>query len=163
MSLETRIVAAVQQIGADIKDLRVTRGTLTSLSTTNKTSLVLAINELFTLIGSISSGAVINDSATNGNTTQTWSADKIFDQIEAAKTELIGGAPAALNVLGELAAALGNDPNFTTTLTTALGFRVRYDAAQTLSLAQQQQACGNIGIGNPEAAFLTTYTTARDT
>ena len=45
MSLETRIIALAEAIGTDIKDLRTTRGTLSSLSTTAKTNLVAAINE----------------------------------------------------------------------------------------------------------------------
>ena len=61
MSLETRLVALAQSIGTDIKSLRTTQGTLSSLNTTTKTSLVAAINELMTLIGS--AGAVIDDEA----------------------------------------------------------------------------------------------------
>jgi len=42
-----------------------------------------------------------------------------------------------------------------------LGNRVRYDAPQTLTTAQQLQACTNIGVGNPERDFVTDYTTAK--
>jgi hypothetical protein len=163
MSLETKIISLAQAIGADIKDIRTKQGTLTSLSTTNKTNLVAAINELFSLMGS--AGASINDTAGNGNTTETWSADKIFDTIEAAKTtvknELVNGASTTLDTLNELAAALGNDPNYATTIATQLGNRVRYDAAQTLNTAQQLQACNNIGVGNPEVDLVASYTTAK--
>lgn len=44
-------------------------------------------------------------------------------QVDALITGLINGAPGALNTLQELAAALGNDPNFATTITTALSNR----------------------------------------
>ncbi len=62
-----------------------------------------------------------------------WShgqADKIFDSIEAAKqavtNSLVDGAGAALDTLNELAAALGDDPNFATTIAGELNNRVRF-------------------------------------
>lgn len=159
MSLETRLVALAQAIGADIKSLKASDGTLSSLNTTNKSSLVSAINELYTLMGS--AGATIDDNAGNGATAVTWSADKIFDSIEAAKTavkdDLVNGASAALDTLSELAAALGDDPAFATTIATEIGNRVRYDAVQTLTGPQQTQARSNIGAAS--ASDLTTLTT----
>lgn len=147
MSLETRIVALAQAIGTDIKTLKTDQGTLSALNTTTKTSLVAAINELLTLIGS--AGAAIDDLAGNGNTGVTWSADKIFDSIEAAKTavknDLVNGAAAALDTLNELAAALNNDPSFAATIAAEVANRVRFDAAQVLTAPQQAQARTNIG------------------
>ena len=150
MSLETRIVALAQAMGTDVKALTAAQGSLSALNTTTKTSLVAAINELMTLIGS--AGASIDDGAGNGNTAVTWSADKIFDSIEAAKTavknDLINGAGTALDTLNELAAALGNDPSFASTIATEIANRVRFDAAQTLTSPQQAQARGNIGAAS---------------
>lgn len=150
MSLETRIVALAQAVGADVKALSAAQGSLSALNTTTKTSLVAAINELMTLIGG--SGATIDDGAGNGSTAVTWSADKIFDSIEAAKTavknDLVNGASAALDTLNELAAALGNDPSFAATIATEIANRVRYDAAQTLTTPQQTQARANIGAAS---------------
>ena len=147
MSLETRLVALAQAMGADVKALTAAQGSLSALNTTTKTSLVAAINELRTLIGS--AGASIDDAAGNGNTSVTWSADKIYDSIEAAKTavknDLVNGAAAALDTLNELAAALNNDPSFATTIAGEIANRVRFDAAQTLTSPQQSQARTNIG------------------
>lgn len=163
MTLETKIIALAQAVGADIKDLRTKQGDLTALPTTAKTSLVAAINELYGLLGS--SGDVIDDAATDGATAVTWSANKIFDTIEAAKAavknELTAGAATALDTLAELAAALGDDPNFAATIAGEISNRVRFDAAQTLSAGQQLQACNNIGVGNPEHDFVADYTTAK--
>lgn len=166
MSLETKIISLAQAIGADIKTARTERGTLSSLSTTAKSNLVAAINELHTAVQSISAGAAgINDSAGDGNTTETWSANKIYDTIEAAKAAVINsvtnGAGTALDTLAELAAALGNDPNFAATIATGLSNRVRFDAAQTLDSTQKSQACANIGVGNPEHDFVGDYNTAK--
>ncbi len=176
MSLETRIISLAQAIGADIKTLTTGQGTLSSLSTSAKTSLVAAINELYSAIGS--AGAQIDDLAGNGDTLVTWSADKIFDSIEAAKAavkdELVDGAGAALDTLNELAAALGNDPSFATTVATEIANRVRYDAPQTLTSPQQTQARDNIGaaslnelstltgnVGNTDHDFVADYTAAK--
>lgn len=159
MSLESKIVALATAIGNDVKDLRVKQGDLTSLSTTAKTNLVAAINELATMIAG--AGVSINDTAGDGATTVTWSADKIFDTIEAAKTavknDLTNGATAALDTISELAAALGNDPNFATTIATGLSNRVRVDAVQTFTSPQQAQGRANIGAA--AAADLTALTT----
>ena len=150
MPLESRIIALAQAVGGDVKALTTAQGSLSALNTTTKTSLVAAINEMLTLIGS--AGASIDDAAGNGNTAVTWSADKIFDSIEAAKTavknDLVNGAGAALDTLNELAAALGNDPSFAATIATEIANRVRFDAAQTLAGPQQTQARANIGAAS---------------
>ena len=101
MSLETQLIALAQAIGADIKDLRGKQGDLTALTTTAKNSLVAAINEI--KLAHASAGVTINDLAGNGDTGVVWSADKVYDTIEAAKValrnELTNGASAALDTL----------------------------------------------------------------
>lgn len=176
MSLESRLIALAQAVGADVKLLTQKQGDLTALSTTAKANLVAAINELYTLLGS--SGAVIDDAAGNGSTSVTWSADKIFDTVEAAKVavknELLGGASAAFDTLNELAAALGNNSNFATTIANEVANRVRFDVAQTLTTAQKTQARNNIsaadatalstlvtGLGNYDRDFAADYATAK--
>lgn len=163
MTIETRLIALAQAIGADVKALKASDGDLTSLTTTAKGNLVAAINEIKALVGS--AGAQINDSAGDGDSTVTWSADKIFDSIELAKTaiknDLVNGAGSAFDTLSELAAMLNNDPSFAATIATELGNRVRFDGAQVLSAAQKLQACENIGIGNPERDFVADYNTAK--
>lgn len=44
--------------------------------------------------------------------------------IDTSIATIIDSAPGTLNTLNELAAALGDDPNFATTITTALGFKL---------------------------------------
>lgn len=168
-TLEARLIALAQAVGADIKTARQARGDLTALNTTAKTSLVAAINEVFAAIGG--AGATINDAAGNGATTETWSADKIFDSIEAAKTavknELTNGAAATLDTLNELAAALGNDPNYAATIAAEIANRVRFDAVQTLTAPQKVQALANIGgvatldVGNTDRDLAADYVTAK--
>jgi len=59
---------------------------------------------------------------------------------------LVDSAPVTLDTLNELAAALGDDPNFAATMATALGLRIRVDAAQSFNAAQKLQAQSNIGL-----------------
>lgn len=91
------------------------------------------------------------------NTTQI--ANTAF--VQAAVAALVASSPGTLDTLAELAAALGNDPNFATTLATQMAYRVRFDAAQTLSAADKLQACTNIGVGNPESDFVASYSAAK--
>ena len=95
-----------------MKDKEITKliGNLTTLSTTEKTTLVGAINELYQSVRSLSgSAAGINDSATND--TSTLSAKKILELVNQAKTdaksEILGGNVATeLDTIKELADAL---------------------------------------------------------
>ena len=60
-------------------------------------------------------------SALDGKTTESY--------VNTAVSNLVDSSPAALNTLNELAAALGDDANFSTTTATALGLRVAKDSA----------------------------------
>lgn len=97
-------------VGMKDKEIAKLIGNLTTLSTTEKTTLVGAINELYQSVRSLSgSAAGINDSATNE--TSTLSAKKILELVNQAKTdaksEILGGNVAAeLDTIKELADAL---------------------------------------------------------
>jgi len=168
MALSTVIGNLATRIGTEFKAIRTLIGGSGTAGvgslTTTATNLVAAINEVKQAADAASSsgGAVINDAATNG--TQVWSSSKtnseIGGQITTAVSALVDGAPGAINTLNELAAAIGDDANFASTVTTALGNRIRYDAAQTLNTAQQLRACQNIGVGDPETNFVTTFEAA---
>ena len=65
--------------------------------------------------------------------------------VSTAISNLVNGAGAALDTLQELAAALGNDANFSTTITTSLGTK----ADLTLSnLSNTGTARTNLGLGS---------------
>lgn len=168
MPLATQILNLAVRSATEAKALRTlingNAADLSALQTTGKANLVAALNELKAALDGIDSGAAINDGATN--LTQTWSSQKISDQIATALAALTTGAPAALDTLDELAAALGDDANFAATVTAALGNRVRVDAAQGLTAPQQAQARANIGavasadIGNTETDFVASFNAA---
>lgn len=157
-NLNVRIQDLAIRIATECKSLRTlinsNQADLSSLNTTNKTNLVSAINEINTALGSITS-VVINDTASN--TTQVWSSSKIASEILQAKNDLINGAASALDTLSEIASALNNDANFASTITTALSKRLRFDAVQTLTAVEKTQACENLGIGEPDTNFVTTF------
>lgn len=97
-------------VGMKDKEIAKLIGNLQTLSTTEKTSIVGAINEMKQTLNSLSSNAAgINDSATNE--TSTLSAKKIIELINQAKTEakseILGGNVAAeLDTIKELADSL---------------------------------------------------------
>ena len=158
-SLQVRITDLATRVATEIKSVRTlvngNSSDLSALTTTQKTSLVAAINELKTAVDNAGSSITISDSTSS--TTQVWSSSKIAAEIQAAKDSLTNGASAALDTLAELASALGNDASFASTVTTALGYRLRFDAAQTLTVGQKTQACANLGIGEPDTDFVTTF------
>ena len=158
-TLQARITDLATRMATECKSLRTLINTnasdLSALTTTQKGSLVAAINELKTAIDGAGSSITIADATTS--TTQVWSSTKVSSAIQTAKDELTNGATSALDTLAELAAALGNDANFASTVTTALGYRLRFDAAQTLTTGQKTQACANLGIGEPDTDFVTTF------
>ena len=66
-------------------------------------------------------GALINDGAASAST--TYSGTKIDADIAAAVANLVDSSPAALDTLNELAAALGDDANFATTINAAIALK----------------------------------------
>jgi hypothetical protein len=53
--------------------------------------------------------------------------------VETAIANLVASAPTTLNTLNELATALGNDPNFATTITTSIGTKVPQSRTITIN------------------------------
>ncbi|EHN6574131.1 phage tail protein [Salmonella enterica] len=72
--------------------------------------------------------------------------------VKSAIAALVASSPAALDTLNELAAALGNDPNFATTMTNALAGKQPLDATLTSlsgkSISELLQYLG-LGAGAP--------------
>ena len=112
--------------------------------------------------------SLINDAAGAGVTDKTWSADKLVSEFAAtitaavaqAKTEIVDGAPTAYDTLLEIANYISTDQTQAAAILLALDNRVRFDAPQTLSAAEQEQAQTNIGVTG--AGLLAAYIAARD-
>lgn len=180
MSLDTNLQTLATRVATEAKALRTlvngNTGDLTGLTTTAKNNLVAAINELDAAIGS---GGVDPASETVAGVVElatTAEADTGTDTVRAVTpaglaqgvasriAALVDTAPGTLDTLNELAAALGDDPNFATTINTALANRVRHDtAAQGLTAPQQANARANIDaasatdVGSTNTDYVATF------
>lgn len=76
-------------------------------------------------------------------------------------TALVDGSPEALNTLKELAAALGNDPDFATTVLQKIGEKLDYgeftgdlNVVNTSKMYRLLSGCTNIPLGSSQGCFL---------
>ena len=148
VTLSTQISELAKQLGVDIKAILSSIGNLSELSTAQKASLVLALNELKAGLTQIEGklGAQIDD--LQAVTTKTWSSTKINDTINKAVSDLVGGAPDTLDTLKELADALNTNKDAITALQSIAQGHVKFDAVQSLSDTQKKQARDNIGASS---------------
>ena len=172
MTLQTQLASLVTRIGTEFKSVRSVQtqttsnvGVLANLTTSAKSSLVDAVNEVNSK-PSGTGGASINDAGASGTT--TYSGTKITSDIAAAraslKTEILGGASSAYDTLLELQTELTADTSGIAAINTSLGVRLRLDGvAQTVSSANQAVALTTIGaqsaasIGNTEADLVAVF------
>ena len=158
MSLATRIESLVIRVAQEFNDVRAKAGNLANLTTTDKSNLVAAINELK---AAVVSSAVIDDAHIAATT--TYSSNKIVSLLDALKTEILGGADAAYDTLVEIQQLLQNGTSGLDALLATVNNRVRFDAAQSLTVAEQLQARSNIGavsasdVGNTDTDFVAVF------
>lgn len=105
-------------------------GTQTADTLTNGTLNKIFLAAEQTKLAGIAAGATANSSDATllgrANHTGTQTSTTISDftsAVNALIANTVGAAPAALDTLNELAAALGNDANFAATMTTNLGLK----------------------------------------
>ena len=158
MSLATRIESLVIRVAQEFNDVRAKAGNLANLTTTDKSNLVAAINELK---AAVSASTVIDDAQVA--LTSTYSSSKIVSLLDALKSEILGGADAAYDTLLEIQQLLQSGTSGLEALLAAINQRVRFDAAQSLTVAEQSQARSNIGavassdLGNPDTDFVAVF------
>lgn len=149
MSLQTRISDLITAIGTDYKQILTyitgsPSGDLTGLTTTDKSSLLAAINEVQSEVGGagapdasetvkgIAELATLAEVATGTDILRIVTPAGVRQERDALKDEILGaGIPAALDTLDELAAALGDDANFAATVTTNLAGKQPLDTDLT--------------------------------
>lgn len=182
-----RIIILAQGIAEDIQTLLAQDGQLASLNTTDKTSLVAAINEVLAnaSVGALLAASNLSDVAdagtartnldvlSNAEVTALIAAvtlaslgglteAEVDARAQAVLAANIGTAPALLDSIQEIAAELEADNTAFAALTTTVSNKVAFNMVQTLTTAEQLQACQNIGVGDPDHDFLADYITARD-
>ena len=131
MALSQNLVDVIELIGETIRGDREAMGDLSALATTDKTSLVAAINEIKNSSGG--GGSATDDDVTSTST--TWSSAKIDTEITSAIAALIDGAPETLNTLNKLAVALSENTGEIETI---------------ISLINQKVDSADIGDTNPD-------------
>jgi hypothetical protein len=148
MSLATNLQSAFTRVGTEFKAIRTLIGgsgtaNISALTTTDKTSLVAAINEVkagsagsppdaSSTVKGIVELATDAETLTGTDTVRATTPANVKAAIDALRTSILGaGVPAALDTLDELAAALGDDANFAASVTTALGNKQPLDADLT--------------------------------
>ncbi|ELH4914560.1 phage tail protein [Escherichia coli] len=155
------------------QDATTTRKGLVQLSSaTNSTSETLAATPkaVKAVMDKTNKKAPLNSPALTGTpttptarqgTNNTQIASTAF--VMAAIAALVDSSPDALNTLNELAAALGNDPNFATTMTNALAGKQPKDATLT-ALAGLATAADRFPYftGNDVASLATLTKVGRD-
>ncbi len=158
MSLATRIESLVIRVAQEFNDVRAKAGHLASLTTTDKSSLVAAINELQT---AVQSATAIDDNQIAASS--TYSSTKIVSLLDALKADILGGADAAYDTLVEIQQLLQSGTGGLDSLLAAVNLRVRFDGEQTLNAAQQAQARRNIGavaasdVGDTDTDFVAIF------
>jgi hypothetical protein len=128
------------------------------LSIANAPTLLAAIGAAALNSPALSGTPTAPTAALNTNTAQLAT----MQALQQMRADMIGSAPATLSTFNEIAAAIGSDPNFSTTILTALGNRLRFDAAQTLTPGQMAQAVANLGLSLGTAAALNVGTAANN-
>tara|TARA_R110000822_G_scaffold86391_5_gene201426 strand:- start:44 stop:745 length:702 start_codon:yes stop_codon:yes gene_type:complete len=131
----TTLDGTVTALDGDITTLEGSVGTLASLTTIDKTSLVSALNEVVTSLSSIDVTAQIESYIDDGATAidSLWSSSKVDSEIANAVSGLVDGAPGLLDTLNELAAALGDDANFASTISAQIAGKA--DSVHTHTIA----------------------------
>lgn len=162
--LADTVASGLSTAESDITALEGSVGTLSGLTTTDKTNLVAAINELVTALANIDVSAQIQAtiSDTTTSTTTLWSSSKTSSEISSAVSALVDAAPGTLDTLNELAAALGDDANFSTTITTALAGKSDLGHTHAISDVTGLQAAldskaNSADVGDTTTDFVPTF------
>jgi len=148
MSLTSRVAQLAQKTGEILKVHKGNIGDLTQLSTTEKSSLVLALNELKGLVSNINITDLIND--TTASNTKTYSSVKIDQLIAQAIVNLRDGVDESSDTFKELAEQI-------TALAQADNGLISAVKPQTFT--EEQKAIARTNIGASSEADLNDFKT----
>ena len=152
-----KIGATTIQADSKTDTLEVVAGsgiTLTPDATNDKLTIAVTI-------ATILANAALTGTPTAPTASQATNSTQIATTafVKAAIANLINSAPGALDTLNELATALGNDPNFATTVTNALAQKQPLDATLT-AIAALTTAADKLIYATGSDAFATTTLSA---
>ncbi len=165
MTLAQQLSLLITRIGDEFKTHVTTMsgntsGDISGLTTTAKSNIVSAINEvqasavqagvdiatLQSTVASIDTSSVIDDATESSST--TFSSAKIVSELNDLKTEILGDAalPTALDTLAEIAAYVEQNRDLIDSLNMLAGDRVATTSNQGLSEVEKTNALTNLGI-----------------
>jgi hypothetical protein len=182
MSLQIKIGDLITAIGTDIKALRVfitgtSSGTLTGLTTTDKTSLVNAINEVkagssgappvaSTTVQGIVELATTAEATAGTDAVRAVTPAGLAASVSAGLNSLVGAAPGTLDTLAEIATALVADESTASALATTVAGKLT-KASNLSDLTDAAVARTNLSVysrtelGDPETNLAALYATAK--
>lgn len=129
-------------VASDIPDISGTYLTTSSASSTYLTQSTAT--STYAPLASPSLSGVPTSPTASAGTSSTQIATTAF--VSTAISNLVNGAGSALDTLAELATALGNDSNFSTTITTSIGGKLA-KASNLSDLTDASAARANLGLG----------------
>lgn len=157
MSLSTNLVNAFVRVATEIKAVRgevtTKAGDLASLTTTEKSNLVAALNEVKAAVDGIQlpETVQIDDATAAGD--KVYSSTKVEELVANAIQGLIDGADEENNTLAEVAAKI-------TALMQADEGLLSFKAPQSLEPTEQAQVLANLGLTGLDTDFVATFEAA---
>lgn len=139
---KSNLVAALNELAGNLSTLTSNVSSFEGSTSSDISAINSAISGLQSDISALQSDlstldvsgqvlALIDDAATG--TESVWSSSKTSSEISSAVAAVVDMAPTALDTLNELAAALGDDANYASTITSALAGKASATHSHSIS------------------------------
>ena len=165
-NIDALVSAAVTITGGSIDGTTIGQTTPAAIAGTTIGGTVITASTQFTgdIVGNVTAStgtSTFNNVTINGtvdftdtrltNIAEPTAADDAATKnyVDTEVSALVDSSPGALNTLNELAAALGDDANFSTTITTSIATKLPKDGSEAMTGALAMGTNKITGLGNP--------------